>query len=170
MRSRSTNFLQAVVLLNALVFVFIGMAFFLSPLTVLKIFAENVSENWLDLVMDNELVAPLYFISRGFAALLITSGAAMILPLFDPLRYRGLIYFDGVFFPLLASILFLKNGIALTFFKNDSISPVNVKPVVGGPREGHIIILVMGIIFILVFTVNIAALLITRKQAQEGIE
>ena len=166
MRSRPTNFLQAVVLLSAVVYLIIGIIFFISPLSVLSFFAENVSENWLDLVMDNELVAPLYFASRGFSALLITSGMAMVMPLFDPLKYRGLIYFNGLIFTLLSSILFMKNGLFLSFFRDKTAGGLPVAT----EREGHLIVIVLGIIFTFLFVMYAIALIITRKQSKEGLE
>jgi hypothetical protein len=48
-----------------------GAAFLLTPMFVLQLFAENVSENWLDLVRDHELVAPLFYMVRSFSVLLI---------------------------------------------------------------------------------------------------
>ena len=170
MRSHSTNFLQAVVLISGIIYLVIGVVFYLSPLPVLSFFAENVSENWLDLVLDNELVAPLYFISRGFSALLVTSGLAMIMPLFDPLKYRGMIYANGLFFSLFASIMFVKNGILFTFF-NDAPSAADSGALsLSEGREGHTIIILMGIVFSALFILNLVALLMTRKQFNEGIE
>jgi hypothetical protein len=170
MRSHSTNFLQAVVLITGIIYLFIGVVFYVSPLSVLSFFAENVSESWLDLVMDNELVAPLYFISRGFSALLVTSGLVMIMPLFDPLKYRGLVYANGLFFTLFASIMFVKNGILISFFNSRPAGPTAGVLAVSEGREGHLIIILLGIIFSVLFILNLTALLITRKQSKEGIE
>ena len=145
--------------------------FYLSPITVLQFFAENVSDNWLDLVRDNELVAPLYNVCRGFAALLFSSGLAMILPLFDPLRYRGLVYYNGLIFPFFASILLMKNGLAIIFFSNqpgDETSST-VMDVIRS-HGGHTIVLILGIIFMIIFIATLSGLLITRTQAKQGIE
>ena len=90
MRSKATNMLQIVILLTGLVYLVIGIFFFISPLTVVSFFADNISENWLDLVKDHELVAPLYFYSRGISSLLFVTGLSMVMPLFDPLKYRGM--------------------------------------------------------------------------------
>ncbi len=166
MRSRSTNFLQVVVLLTGAVYIVIGLFFYVSPLTVLKLFAENVSENWIDLVKDHELVGPLYYIARGFAALVFSSGVAMIMPLFDPLKYRGLIYFNGLVFPFLASILMIKNGIYFIFLKKQPGAETAGVPV----QHGHLILLVLGIIFTVIFIFTLAGLIATKKQAKEGLE
>lgn len=171
MRSRNTNILQAAVLAAGAAYIILGIAFFISPIWVLQLFANNISDNWLDLVRDNELVAPLYYITQGLAALLFSSGMAMILPLFDPLRYRGLIYFNGLIFPLFASILFMWNGIILVF--------MNMGPGEWASRSfmeimeshgGHIIVLLLGVIFMVIWLAVLTGLLITRKQAKQGLE
>ncbi len=166
MRSRLTNFLQVVVLITGVVYIVIGLFFYASPLTVLKIFAENVSENWFDLVKDHELVAPLYYISRGFSALVFSAGIAMVMPLFDPLKYRGLVYFNGLIFPLLAAILMMKNGIYFIFLKKQPGAETGAVPV----QHGHLILLILGVIFTVIFILTLAGLIATRKQAKEGTE
>jgi hypothetical protein len=49
-------------------------------------------------------------LARSLSVLLFTIGLAMILPLFDPVRYRGLIYFTNVLFPMLSAFLFIKSA------------------------------------------------------------
>ncbi len=110
MRSKKTNALQMAVLISGFLFIIIGIAFLFFPLSVLQFFAENVSENWLDLVRDNELVAPLFFMVKAYSVLLITSGFLMVMPLFDPLKYRGIVYFNGLFFPAISSFILIKNS------------------------------------------------------------
>ncbi|MCP4130717.1 MAG: hypothetical protein GY754_07025 [bacterium] len=112
MRSKLTNMLQGIILFDGIIYIVMGILFYITPLTVLG-FVEKIPPDWLNQVRNDGIVGPLYFISRGFAALLFTSGAAMILPLFDPLRYRGLVYYNGALFPLFASILLIKNGLLL---------------------------------------------------------
>ncbi len=171
MRSKNTNILQAIILLTGIVYIVIGLLFYFSPISVLQLFAENVSDNWLDLVRDNELVAPLYHLTRGFAALVFSCGLAMVLPLFDPLRYRGLIYYCGIIFPFLASVLFMKNGILLVFLTEQPGEEANrtLMELIRN-RGGHTIVLILGIVFSLIFIMTILGLVITRKQAKKGIE
>jgi hypothetical protein len=170
MRTRATNFLQVVVLITGITYLLVGLAFYASPLRVLQVFAENVSESWLDLVMDNELVAPLYILSRGLAALLISSGLSMIMPLFDPLKYRGLIYFNGLIFPFLASVLFIKNGFFLIMEKKRVAAAIQNNSSLLPTHDAHEIVLVLSAIFLIVFFLNLSALIITWKKAREGIE
>jgi hypothetical protein len=151
-------------------YIVIGLVFFVSPLSVLTILAENVSESWLDLVMDNELVAPLFFISRGFAALLITSGLAMVMPLFDPLKYRALVYFNGLLFTFLASLMFVKNGVLLSFFNTKPLAAVQGAIPLATGRQGHLILVILGLVFLVLFILNAAALVITGKQSKDGLE
>ena len=170
MRTKSTNFLQAIVLFDGLIYVIIGLLLFISPMFVLKLFAENISENWIDLVRDHELVAPLYYITRGMASLLLASGLSFILPLFDPLRYRGLIYYLGLIFPFLASIIFLKNGIFFIFMEKHPGSETADVITKQSEPSGHLVLLVLGIIFAMVFILSIIGLIITNKQSKEGVE
>jgi len=72
----------------------------------------------------------------------------MVLPLFDPLRYRGLVYFTGILFPLMASWVLVKNGLAFQ----------------------HTLVVALGVMFLAVFVVTAAALAITRKSARSGEE
>lgn len=163
MRSRKTNILQLVVLVSGIVYILIGLFNYFSPLFVLNLFAENVSENWFDLVRDHELIAPLYFMVRAFSALLFTSGILMIMPLFDPLKYRGIIYFNGVLFPLMASIVLIKNGL-LTKARRLDVSEV---------MEGdysHTLLIVLGVVLFIVFISCLISLAITGKDAAKGRE
>jgi hypothetical protein len=160
MRTKLTNYLQIAVLITGVLYIFTGLFFYFSPLDVLKFFAENVSENWLDMVRDNELVGPLFKIARGLAALLFTAGFAMIMPLFDPLRYRGLIYYNGVVFPFFA--LFIS---ALDWISAEKVPAAAAK---------NADVMTINIFFIIILSavllLNISGLLLTKKLAGRGIE
>ncbi len=160
MRSAKTNTFQAAVLISGIIYILIGCAFILSPITIFQFFVDNVSENWFDLVRDHELVAPLYFTVRAFGVLLLTSGFLMIMPLFDPLKYRGIAYFNGVIFPFISSLILLKNGLFIGVKRDDAIQ--------GDYMHTSIVIfgIILGVIFILVFS----TLMITRKDAKDGKE
>ena len=171
MRSRITNILQVIVLLTGIIYITVGLIFFVSPLTVLELFAQNVSENWLDLVRDNELVGPLYYLLRGFSALMFTSGAAMVMPLYDPLKYRGLIYYNGIIFPFLASSLFLYNSISSVSKDNRILADTGKmasNDVIGSGF--HMPVLILGITLTVILILTIVGLLLTKKQAYDGIE
>ena len=122
--------LQGAVLLTGLLFIVMGLFFYVSPFRVFKIFSpgaearsaavvqgsgdavsgaldegeELTQDNWLKQIINDDIISPLYYVFRALAVLLIVSGAAMIMPLFDPLRYRGLVYYNGLVFPLFFSI------------------------------------------------------------------
>lgn len=160
MRSAKTNAFQMAVLVSGLMYILIGIAFIISPLTIFQLFADNVSENWIDLVRDHELVAPLYFTVKAFGVLLLSSGFLMIMPLYDPLKYRGIAYLNGVVFPLIASIILLKNGLFIGVKREDAIQGNYI----------HIPIVIFGIILIVIFIIVLTTLLITRKDAKEGKE
>ncbi len=160
MRSAKTNAFQAAVLISGVMYIIIGVAFIFSPLTIFQFFAENVSENWIDLVRDHELVAPMYFTVRAFGVLLLTSGFLMIMPLFDPLKYRGIAYFNGVLFPFISAIILLKNGLFIGVKRDDSIQSNYI----------HIPIVILGIILSVIFLIVLLTLLLTRKDAKEGRE
>jgi len=158
MRTKATNFLQGAVLLTGVTYIIIGLSFFISPIGILEFFAANFPEDWLKQIMHDEIVAPLFYITRGFAALVFTSGAAMVLPLFDPLRYRGLIYYNALLFPFLITVLFLKNSL-LQFL-------ISSHPV----QTSHSVILILGAVFSFLFLLNAAGLIMTKKIAKEGKE
>ena len=160
MRSAKTNAFQAAVLISGIMYILIGIAFLLSPMTIFQFFAENVSENWFDLVRDHELVAPLYFTVKAFGILLFSSGFLMIMPLFDPLKYRGIAWLNGVFFPFLSAIILLKNGLFIGVKRDDSIQG----------NYMHVPIVILGIILSVIFFIVLATLLITRKDAKAGRE
>jgi len=160
LRSVKTNALQLTVLISGVIYILIGLAFIISPITIFQYFADNVSENWIDLVRDHELVAPLYFTVKAFGVLLLSSGVLMIMPLFDPLKYRGIAYLNGVFFPLIASIILLKNGLFIGVKRDDSIQGDYM----------HTPIVIFGVILFVIFLVVFITLIMTRKDAKEGRE
>ena len=168
MRSRSTNILQGSILFSGIVYILIGIIFFITPLTFLQLFNENFNLNWLE---TYDLVAPLYFIMRGFAAILFTSGLAMILPLFDPLRYRGLIYYNGVLFPFLASIIFIINGIFPIFTRTqpDTEAAQSFFTILQN-QGGSLILFIFAILFTVIFSLNLIGIIITMKQSKQGVE
>ena len=181
MRSKKTNFFQLSVLITGAVFILFGVAFSTSPITAFKIFNENVSAKWnkgaadnefisddvirnfsydsSDLIRDDEFVAPLYLIVRSFGVLLIFTGFLMILPIFDPLKYRIIAYSIGVFFPFISSIIFLKNGLFIGVRKEN----------VNGDYI-HLLVVILGIIFLVLSIVVFSSLMLTRKDALEGKE
>ena len=181
MRSKKTNFFQISVLITGVIFILLGIAFSTSPVTAFKIFNENVSAKWNksaveneytsaadirnfsydsnDLIRDDEFVAPLYLIVRVFGVLLIFTGFLMILPIFDPLKYRIVAYSNGVFFPFISSIIFLKNGLFIGVRKDNPNGDYI-----------HLLIVILGIIFIMLSFMVFSALMLTRKDALEGKE
>ena len=163
MRSVKTNVLQLTVLISGVIYIIIGLLNYFSPMFVLNFFVENISENWLDMVRDHELIAPLYYMVRAFSALLFTSGILMIMPLFDPLKYRGIVYFNGVLFPLMSSIVLIKNGLFIKAKKLD----------ISDSMQGdysHTAIIVLGVVLSVVFISCLLALIITAKDAAKGRE
>lgn len=164
MRSKKTNALQVSVLLSGIIYIIIGAAFFFTPMFVLQLFAENVSENWFDLVRDHELVAPLFYMVRAYSVLLVTSGFLMIMPLFDPLKYRGIVYFNGVIFPFISSIILIKNGL----FARDRGNEIQETLLLGDYT--HKLIVIIGLIFAVIFLASTIMLVLTGKDAKEGKE
>ena len=181
MRSKKTNFFQISVLITGIIFILLGIAFSTSPIVAFKIFNENISAKWNkladdnefvtddvlkdfnyesnELIRDNEFVAPLYLIVRSFGILLIFAGFLMILPIFDPLKYRIIAYTNGVFFPFISSIIFIKNGLFIGV-KKDNHSGDYV----------HLLIVILGIIFIVLSLMVFSGLMLTRKDALAGKE
>ncbi len=148
MRSKLTNILQVVVLVSGVLYITVGIMFYLSPLFVGSVYGLALAEDWFNQIKYDAFVAPLYFVARSFAAMVFSAGAAMVLPLFDPLRYRGLVYFTGVLFPAMASWVLIKNGLAFQ----------------------HSLAVALGVMFLAVLVVTATALAITRKSARSGEE
>ncbi len=148
MRSKSTNFLQVIVLLTGIFYFIVGLIFFISPEFFVSIFSIEISDGWSKGMQYDTFIAPLFFLSRAFAAMVLCSGMAMVLPLYDPLKYRGLIYFTGILFPILSSVLLIINGIKLDY----------------------LLITLIGLTFFTVFLLTAVGLIITRSEAKAGIE
>lgn len=111
MRTIRTNILQVIIIIIGLLYIITGAVFYYSPVKFMEIFSIEVNEDWFKGIQYDTFIAPLYYLARGFAAMIITAGLSMILPLYDPLRYRGLIYYLGIVFPVLSSIMLLYSGI-----------------------------------------------------------
>ncbi|MBN2400872.1 MAG: hypothetical protein JXN64_00585 [Spirochaetes bacterium] len=148
MRTRLTNILQVIVLIAGIIYILIGVVFYYSPINFFKFFSVEVPDDWFKSIEYDTFVAPLYILIKGFSAMIFTSGMSMILPLYDPLRYRGLIYYMGIIFPLFSGVMLLYSG-----FKLD-----------------HLILTSLGAVFFFILLSTAIALIITRKEAKAGIE
>jgi len=148
MRSKKTNFLQGVILITGILYILTGIVFFISPLFFGMVFSINITEDWFNGIKYETFLAPLYFMARGFAAMLFSVGLSMILPLFDPLKYRGLIYYTGIVFPIMSSFMLLKNGI----------------------EYSHSVVTLFGIIFFTIFAFTAISLILTRKNTKADVE
>ncbi|MFW5770865.1 MAG: hypothetical protein ACOCX9_05465 [Spirochaetota bacterium] len=148
MRSRLTNVLQAIVLFTGLVYMITGVTFAFSPQLFGTIFGVHITADWYESIKFDTFIAPLYHFSRAFAVMIAVAGFAMILPLFDPLRYRGLVYYTGVLFPLISSLLLLVNGL----------------------KYQHTILVAMGSVFGIICILTVTGLIMTRGQAKMGEE
>lgn len=148
MRTKSTNILQVIVLITGIIYTLLGMLFYYSPIKFFEIFLIEIPDDWFKVVQNDTFIAPLYIIAKSFSAMILTSGLTMILPLYDPLKYRGLIYFTGILFPVLSVIVLFYSGI----------------------KFEHWILTFLGIIFLVILLAVICGLIITRKEANAGIE
>jgi hypothetical protein len=163
LRSKKTNSLQVAVLFAGVVFIILGLAFFYSPLNVFKLAGIKVTDTWYELTKDNELISPMYHLLRAFSGILVAAGLTMVMPLFDPLKYRLLIYFNGVVFPFLASLMLVKTGISLGFRMNEGKQIFQWNYI-------HRSMIIIGLIFGLIFLSCLITLFITRKDAKDGKE
>ena len=148
MRTKLTNILQVIVLLTGLVYILTGVLFFYSPVRSFEFFSIDVPDDWFKSIEYDTFIAPLYTLIRSFSAMIFTGGISMILPLYDPLKYRGLIYYMGIIFPLISSSLLFYHGI----------------------KSDHWILTFFGIIFFVILLASMCGLIITRKEAKAGIE
>lgn len=163
MRTRKTNALQVAVLLAGIVYIVLGLAFFYSPLLVFKLGGIKVTDTWYELTKDNELISPMYHILRAYAAIVFTAGMTMVMPLFDPLKYRLLIYFNGVVFPFMASLMLVKTGFSLGFRVSEGRQIFQWNYI-------HKSMIMVGLVFGFICISCLITLLITRKDAKEGKE
>jgi uncharacterized membrane protein HdeD (DUF308 family) len=194
MRSRKTNVLQGVVLLTGVIFIALGLFFYFSPFRAFKIFSpgaesknaavvqssggavsgtddegeELTEDNWLKQVINDDIISPLYYVFRALAVLLVVSGAAMVMPLFDPLRYRGLVYYNGLIFPLVFSVsMFIFMRIQKSI--NTDIAADTGKEVIA-TLDSHLVMVVLASLFLASAVLNAAGLVLTRDQARAGKE
>lgn len=148
MRTKATNFLQVVVLLTGIAYIALGLTFFVSPPYYASLFSVELTDDWFKGIMLDPYITSLFFMARGFAAMVFSIGASMILPLYDPLKYRGLVYFTGILFPVMAASLLIYNGIKLDYY----------------------ILSLTGLFFLFIFLLTSAGLIITNKDAKAGVE
>jgi preprotein translocase subunit SecG len=198
MRSKATNVLQGVVILTGIVYIAIGLFFFTSPYRAFKLFSviseenstaavhdfessstKNVvvgkvtEEDWLNQINGDDIMSPLYYIFRIFSMMLVINGVAMIMPLFDPLRYRGLVYYNGLVFPFAGALLLL---IFMHVQRSTSMKIAADLNLESGAREALArqeapeILVILTAVFLVIFFLTAAGLLLTRKQTKEGRE
>ncbi len=148
MRNRQTNFLQVIVLYTGILYITSGILYFISPAFFVSLIGLNVNVEWINQIAVDEFIFMFYSISRVLAFMLLTSGLAMILPLFDPLKYRGLIYYNGLIFSGGAAVFMLIIGF---MYKYNTI-------------------IVIGAVFIFQFVITLTGLIITKRNANKGIE
>lgn len=148
MRSRKTNFLQGVVLITGIIYVITGGLFALSPHLFGNIFSVDINEDWFNEIPKDPFMFMAITLSRSLASLLFTIGLSMVLPLFDPLKYRGLVYYTGIVFPFISALIFVINTIT------NSVG----------------ILILYSVVFFIIFISTSAALWITKESAKSGIE
>jgi hypothetical protein len=153
-------------LLTGIVYIAYGLLFYISPLTVIKFFAQYPSDGWMTVLQEHEFVEFMHYLLKSFSALLFSIGCAMILPLFDPLKYRGLIYFTNILFPLMASFLLTKNAIqqGLKYWELVGLKGSTDE------QKGPILIIILCVSFLVIAITNGLGLKITSKKAKEGLE
>ncbi len=148
MRNKLTNLLQVCILITGLVYALTGFLFFMNPTMFGRLLSIQVTDEWINQIKMDEFLVLLYLVSRSLSALLITTGLSMVLPLYEPLKYRGVIYFSGVLYPLLMAIFLLKNGYV----------------------NGYHAATYVGFVFLSVFVINFIGLYLTKRNADKGIE
>ena len=191
MRTRMTNMLQVVVMLAGVVYLAMGLAFLISPYRTLKVFtfhggpsgsaspnsyaggdsrsieATDLStDEWLKQIVNDEIISPLYYLFRVFALLMAVCGLSLIMPLFDPLRYRGLIYSVCLIFPLIATI----SSVVFIVGQESMRTELSLSHGQSHIWGGHPVMTVVTAVFALISLCSAVALMLTRKQSREGKE
>jgi hypothetical protein len=154
-RSKATNILQIVILISGVVYIGIGLFGFIKP----------VNEDWLREMANDNFLFSIYNMSWGFSTLIMSAGLSMILPLFDPLRYRGLIYFTGIIFPFFYSLVLIRN---MSITSEHLKGVKHLEGVSGGAAANDI--LIICIIMAAIFILTLVSLIITKNEAKSGIE
>lgn len=162
MRNGFTNFLQIGVIVTGIVYLLIGLLYLIDPYLLGKLLTVDVNEDLKkqisQMILQQDFLILVFIISKAFSALLLCAGLSMILPLFDPLKYRGLVYTLGVFYPLITAIFIMSYYVS------------NISGQEAGQETGSVFILVFGLLHGVLFLLNLVSLLLTRKNAQLGIE
>ena len=148
MRNVRTNVLQIAVLLAGIIYIAVGALYFIAPELTMRILPIEMGEDQLNQIKLDELLVTIFFLSRALAALLFFTGIAMIMPLFDPLKYRVMTYFFGLFFPAVATAQMIFAGLTR------------------GTKSAWVFAVVFGAVAIL----NLSGLLLTRGNASRGVE
>ena len=148
MRSRRTNFLQLVILISGIIYVVTGAIFTISPHLFGSVFSLEINEDWFKEIPKDPFMFTVLSLSRATAALLFSAGLAMILPLFDPLKYRGLVYYTGVIFPIISSFIFIQSSLE---------NPIGV-------------IIVYAVVFPVILLLTVTGLVITKDSVRSGVE
>ena len=191
MRTRMTNLLQGVVMLAGVVYLVMGLAFLISPYRTLKVFAFNVgpsgsasadsyaggesrsieatdlsTDEWLKQIVNDEIISPLYYLFRVFALLMAVCGLSLVMPLFDPLRYRGLIYAVCLIFPFIATV----SSVVFIAGQESMRAELSLSQGQSHILGGHPVMTVVAAVFALISFCSAVALMLTRKQSREGKE
>jgi len=137
-----------VVLITGIIYVITGGLFALSPHLFGNIFSVDINEDWFNEIPKDPFMFMTLTLSRSLAFLLFTIGLSMVLPLFDPLKYRGLVYYTGIIFPFVATLIFVINTIT------NSVG----------------ILMLYSAVFFIIFISTSVALWLTRESVKSGIE
>jgi len=155
MRTKKTNFLQAALLVSGIVYFILGLMVIINPTSLPAMTGIQVPDDWITQIKLDSVILPLYVILRSLGFLLLFTALSFILPIFDPLKYRGLVYYLGFLFPFSAGLFLLFNSIFI----------VNSKPVLAVPAA-----FVLSLVFLVCGLVLFIALLLTKKAARKGAE
>ena len=142
MRNGLTNLLQAVVLLTGIVYIFVGGLYIIKPELFCSIFQIPLNSEWSNQIRIDDYLMLLYLLAKCFAIVMTFIGASMVMPLYDPERYRELIYFNGVFLPVIILGYMLKQ-----FFSSDYNATIFI-----------------SLVFLVVAILNMTCLYLTKKK------
>ncbi|HPA63808.1 MAG TPA: hypothetical protein PLH15_05320 [Spirochaetota bacterium] len=150
MRSKKTNYLQVCILITGFLFVLVGLIFFISPALLGKCMSIDVGEDWISQMRLDEFLVLITVFAQSISLLMFFAGISMVMPLFDPLKYRALVYFFGVFFPVSSSLF-----AAFKYLFSE---------------EKQTSALILSLFFLSIAVLNISGLFLTKKDAAMGVE
>lgn len=141
MRNFQINIQQVIVIITGLLYLSVGICYMVRPQFIGTLLTVTFSAEWANQIRIDNFLIMLYLFSKTFAILITCMGLSMILPLYDPIRYRELIYFNNVFMPFVMAVYMIKQ----TFVYH------------------YTVLIYVALFFVAVIAINMSGLFLTKR-------